>query len=65
MDWITVPLLIALILLIFSFRCSVPFLDRICRIGIIGRFPSVGIPDKDAERNAENHLFRKREGAAG
>jgi len=49
MDWVMVPLLIALILLIFSFRCSLPFLGPICRARIIKRFPSVGISDQESE----------------
>jgi hypothetical protein len=50
MEWLTFSVLIALILLIFSFRCSLPFLDRICRAPIIKRFPSLGISDKEGDR---------------
>lgn len=60
MDWVIMGVLIPLILLIFSFRCSLPFLDRICRASIIRRFPSVGISDKEGELDAENHFSAKR-----
>ena len=52
MKWVIFAVLIALILLIFSFRCSLPLLDRICRAPIIRRFPSVGISDKEGELDA-------------
>jgi hypothetical protein len=47
MDSVIVLLLVALILLIFSFRCSLPFLGPICRAKLIKRFPSVGLSDKE------------------
>ncbi len=49
MDWAMILLLIALLLLIFSFRCSLPFLGRICRAPIIKGFPSVGLSDKEKD----------------
>ena len=52
MDWMMVLLLIALILLIFSFRCSLPFLDRICRAPIVKGSPSVGLSDKEEGSDA-------------
>jgi hypothetical protein len=49
MEWVILAVLIALILLVLSFRCSLPLLDRMCRAPIIRRFPSVGISDKQGE----------------
>lgn len=49
MEWVTFAVLIALILLIFSFRCSLPLLDQICWAPFIRRFPSVGISDKEGK----------------
>jgi len=49
MEWAIFVVLIALIFLILSFRCSLPLLDRICRAQIINRFPSVGISDKERQ----------------
>jgi hypothetical protein len=49
MEWMIIAVSVALILLLFSFRCSVPFLDRICRAPIIKRFPSVGVSDKEGK----------------
>jgi hypothetical protein len=49
MEWMIIAVLIALILLVFSFRCSLPLLDQICGVPFISRFPSVGISDKEGE----------------
>ena len=52
MDWVIVIALIPLILLVFSFGCSVPFLDRICQVPIIKQSPSVGVVEKGGKSDA-------------
>lgn len=52
MDWVFAVFLTALIFFVFSFRYSLPFLDRICRAPLNKQFPSVGISEEKGETNA-------------